>query len=152
MEVKNEFATAQSNANRIKTEEIIKSGISLEKPIFADGDLGKFAKKILREDGFYDVVLHGTPEYVEFFSTKIDSKTLAKIIKGRKDYNGEAIRLISCSTGNTLDTANCFAQRLSNELRVTVKAPTHTVYVFDNGKMNVGKSNQGEFKVFYPRK
>lgn len=152
MEENNEFAAAQSNANKIKTKEIIEKGISLEKPIFTGGDLGKFAEKILREDGFYDVVLHGTPEYAEFFGVKIDSKTLAEIIKGRKDYNGEKIRLISCSTGDTSDTANCFAQRLANELGVIVKAPTHTVYVFCDGKINVGKTNQGEFKVFYPRK
>ncbi len=148
----NKFTAAQSVINRIKTQEIINDGISMKKPIFADGDLGKFAQNIEREDGFYDVVLHGTPEYVEFFGTKIDSKTLAKIIKGRKDYKGEAIRLISCSTGEITYTADCFAQRLSNELGVTVKAPTHTVYVFCDGKLIVGKNNKGEFMPFYPRK
>lgn len=149
--------SAQSILNKQKTENIIKRGIAEEKAIFDDGILGQRAKYFKPESGFYDVTIHGTPELVEFFGEKIDSHTLAQIIKQRSDYHGEPIRLLSCSTGAQTDK-DCFAQRLANELNVDVKAPTNTLWAFPakNGvsKITIGSkenSNDGKFETFRPK-
>lgn len=150
---------AQSITNRIKTKKIIEIGKSLDKPIFAEGNLGKYAKHIQQETGFYDVVAHGNPETIEFFGTKIDSHTLSRIIKGRKDYDGGAIRLLSCESGSYVPNGKCFAERLANELGVPVKAPTKTLWVFAPDKNGVSKlsvgttaaSGDGDFVIYEPK-
>ena len=137
--------------------DIIKRGCSEEYPIFAtDTPTNKFAsyvKNIPPIDDFYDVALHGSPTYAEFFGEPIDAYTLSNIIRNRSDYQiGTNIRLLSCSTGNTTYTGNCFAQILANELGVKVKAPTDIIYVRPNGSYYIGDDAQGIFKMFYPRK
>ena len=90
---------------------------------------------------------------MDFFGENIDAYTLANIIRNRKDYEkGKKIRLISCSIENTNNTRNCFAQLLTNELGVQVEAPTKKIYVFENGEFTIGRANDGEMKLFYPRK
>lgn len=145
---------------RKKRLEIINRGVSEEKPIFTiDTDTNKFAsyvKNIPKTKDFYDVALHGTPTSAEFFGEKIDAYTLSSIIRNRKDYNpGTKVRLLSCSTGNTDETGDCFAQILANELGVQVEAPTKTLWVSSDGSFTVGStpiSKDGLMKIFYPRK
>lgn len=146
-------ASGQSRANQIKTKNIIQRGIAEERPIFADGAFGKNIAKVKPEAGFYDVALHGTPIITNFFGTAIDSHTLAEIIKNRKDYTGEPIRLLSCNTGNSTSNANCFAQRLANELKVEVKAPNNIIWAYSDGRISIGKTHtdkSGEFILFKP--
>lgn len=137
--------------------EIIKRGIEEKSPIFsydtAENTFPSRSKKIPKEEGFYDVVTHGADTFVDFFDEPIDAYTLANIIRNRKDYvKGTKIRLISCSTGNTENTGNCFAQLLANELGVTVKAPTDKIYVELDGTYYIGKYRDGYMKLFYSRK
>ena len=148
--------SAQSVLNKQKTENIIKRGISEERAIFDDGILGQRARYFKPESGFYDVTMHGTPETALFFGEKIDSHTLAQIIKQRSDYNGEPIRLLSCKTGAQTER-ECFAQRLANELNVDVKAPNNTLWAFPviNGesKITIGSTkydDSGELVTFHP--
>lgn len=153
--------TNGSNSSIIKTREqtkaIIAKAQAQSRPIFAVDDevRGAFAtnvSRVLPKEGFYDVALHGTPKNVEFFGEPIDAKTLAKIIRNRKDYSkGSKVRLLSCSTGKITDTANCFAQQLANALRVEIEAPTDDIFVYPNGDFIIGKRNNGEMKIFYPR-
>lgn len=153
--------TNGSNSSIIKTREqtkaIIAKAQAQSRPIFAVDDevRGAFAKnvsRVLPKEGFYDVALHGTPKNVEFFGEPIDAKTLAKIIRNRKDYSkGSKVRLLSCSTGKITDTANCFAQQLANALGVEIEAPTDDIFVYPNGDFIIGKKNNGEMKLFYPR-
>lgn len=166
--IKNNLTSFQNNGNikerpyeikksREKRLEIISRGIAEKYPVFSyDTEKNKFpsySRNIPKEKGFYDVATHGADTFVDFFGENIDAYTLANIIRNRKDYlKGTNIRLLSCSTGNTENTGNCFAQLLANELGVCVKAPTKTIYVFINGKFTVGKRNDGEMKLFYPRK
>lgn len=153
--------TNGSNSSIIKTREqtkaIIAKAQAQSRPIFAVDDevRGAFAtnvSRVLPKEGFYDVALHGTPKNVEFFGEPIDAKTLAKIIRNRKDYSkGSKVRLLSCSTGKITDTANCFAQQLANALEVEIEAPTDDIFVYPNGDFIIGKRNNGEMKIFYPR-
>ena len=153
--------TNGSNSSIIKTREqtkaIIAKAQAQSRPIFAVDDevRGAFAtnvSRVLPKEGFYDVALHGTPKNVEFFGEPIDAKTLAKIIRNRKDYSkGSKVRLLSCSTGKITDTANCFAQQLANVLGVEIEAPTDDIFVYPNGDFIIGKKNNGEMKIFYPR-
>ena len=106
-----------------------------------------------KKEGFYDVALHGSPTSVEFFGEKIDGYTLANIIRNRKDYGkGIKIRLLSCNVGNTDNTGECVAQIVASELGVIVEAPTKTLYVNPDGTFRVGRWNDGEMKLFYPRR
>lgn len=107
---------------------IIEDGIRRERPIFADGDLGKYAPYITPEEGYYDVILHGTPNYFDYFGETIDADTLCAIIAQREDYEkGTPIRLISCDTGKTDDGVAAYIAR---KLKVRVKAPTTTAIVY----------------------
>jgi len=143
--------------SRKKRLELVNRGVSEEKPIFAvDTDTNKFAsyvKNVLPKEGFYDVALHGTPTSAEFFGEQIDAYTLASIIRNRKDYTPRTkIRLLSCSTGNTDNTGDCFAQILANELGVEVEAPTKDIFVYPDGSFDIGEKNDGEMKAFHSRK
>lgn len=143
--------------SRKKRLDIVNRGISEERPIFAvDTDTNKFAsyvKNVPHKKGFYDVALHGAPTSAEFFGEDIDAYTLASIIRNRKDYtSGTKIRLLSCSTGNTDETGDCFAQILANELGVEVEAPTKDILVYQDGSFDIGEKNDGEMKIFYSRK
>lgn len=155
--------TFSANGDTIKPYEIpvtrqevkamVKHSNLLLKPIFAeDMPDNKFATNVSRvkpEIGKYDVALHGSDKSAEFFGKPIDAYTLAKIIKSRKDYTvGTPVRLLSCNTGNTDETGNCFAQLLANELHASVYAPTKKIYVNPNGSFFIGKKGNGEMKKF----
>ena len=86
----------------------------------------------------------------------MDHKTAARLIQNAEDYNGQAIRLLSCNTG-LLD--NGFAQNLANKLNVEVYAPTNYLWAASNGKYFVAGMNKlrepnlndmGTFKIFKP--
>lgn len=120
----------------------------------------------------FDVRAHGLDTMIEFFRQDfpdgdprafIDAYTLATILRGRSDFQaflaacaeaGEKpkIRLLACSTGDTTNTGNCFAQLLANELGIVVYAPTMTLYAENNGSFYIGKRKQGKLKDFIPRK
>lgn len=150
--------SAQSVLNQKKTEDIIKRAAAQEKPIFDDGLLGKRARFFKPDKGYFDITLHGEEKLAYFYGDKIDSNTLARIIKQRKDYHGEPVRLLSCNTGNTDENGDCFAQRLANELKVPVKAPNNFLWAHRivNGvsEITIGSTSynsDGEFIIFEPK-
>ena len=156
--------------------EVIQKGIAAEKPIFSydrdDNHFPTYAQNIPKEPHTFDVMSHGSPESMEFFRQDypdgdirghVDAFTLSEILKGREDYQqfideckqkGEdpIVRLLSCNTGDTTNTGNCFAQLLANELKILIKAPTDTLYTESNGEYRVGKNDDGIIKPFWPRK
>lgn len=141
------------SVTRQEVKDMVKRSDSLLKPIFAeDTPNNKFATNVSMvkpENGKYDIALHGSDKSAEFFGKPIDAYTLAKIIKSRKDYKvGTPVRLLSCDTGNTGETGNCFAQLLANELHTTVYAPTKKIYVNPDGTFLVGIKDDGEMKDF----
>ena len=154
---------------------MINKGIVAKEPIFSyDTKNNKFptlAKRIPREPYTFDIILHGNAEFIEFFMqdysnndlrTRIDAYTLSIILKKRKDYKNfikecskdgksPCIRLLSCSTGNIEDSANCFAQQLANEMNVRVKAPDSILYVLPDGRYSIGETEKQYFEIFYSR-
>jgi len=127
---------------------IVKLGINMfdtSDPIYVD------AFSIEEEPGFEDVFLHGSSTHVQITRNgkpvNLTPKEFADELKSR-GYNGGNIRLASCSTGKG---ENSFAQQLSNELGVKVKAPDDEVYLIaDEGIMFVGSqfSNTGKWRAF----
>lgn len=106
---------------------IIEKGIALDRPIFDDGALGRYARFIAPHKDYYDVVCHGAPDHVLFMGVLIDPDTLCAIIAQRKDYiKGKRIRLISCNTGKGVD---CVAQYMAKKLHTEVLAPNKIVHV-----------------------
>lgn len=113
--------------DREHRKEIIARGIAAEKPVFDNGSLAKYYQYVEKEDDYYDVVMHGNSEAVSFFGTLIDYQTLGAIIMGRSDYKkGTPIRLFSCSTGKG---EHPFAEYLSKQLNVEVKAPNQDIHI-----------------------
>ncbi len=117
-------------------------------------------------DGYFDIIAHGSPYKIKFnYKGKdylLKAKQLAKMLQHMKIYNGQPIRLLSCSTG--MDPFG-FAQNLANKLGVPVKAPNNILWnysdksgVFDiaprkiNNPKSPDLSKRGEFIIFYPKK
>lgn len=116
-------------------------------------------------NGYYDIIAHGNEFNIMVQhngkTITIDHRVAAKLFKRDKKYSGQAIRLLSCSTGK-VNTG--FAQNLANKLNVPVQAPTDILWVRPNGRYYVtgGKyingrlvedySLPGTFKTFYPQK
>ena len=126
----------------------LKSGFSC----FPKGDLlNQFIKKVKSKDGYYDVGMHGTPTAMCFGTDAPNTspRLLANVIRHRKDYNGENIRLLSCSTGKIVDGNYCFAEELSNALGVCVEAPSDVLYIRSNGTFSV-EQETGKMITYKP--
>lgn len=146
------LASNAHSRNR-ELEETIKRCINQEKPVFAD-DLAKYFNNIPPEKGKYIMALHGSAESGYIYGYKIDARTLANIVKSRKDYNGkDEIVLISCNTGSE-DVKKCFAQELADAMGVRIHAPTHYGAISPWGSYyssdKRGKRS-GKFKHFDPK-
>ena len=139
---------AQKRVDKSGGGGIMKLSINLfdkSDPIYYD------AFSIEEEPGFKDVFLHGSPSSVQIIKngkpTNLTASEFASVLK-ENGYNGGDIRLASCSTGQG---DNSFAQQLSKELGVTVKAPDADVYFIPNdGALFVGSpyGNTGEWRTF----
>jgi RHS repeat-associated protein len=110
---------------------------------------------IPEEEGYYDVVVHGSPESIGYKINgvwhRLTPEMLANHVMNRSDYQGQAVRLISCSTGAL---PNGFAQKLANKMGVTVKAPGDTVWSNAAGKLLVGPdptTPSGDWRKFKPQ-
>ncbi|MDO5564109.1 MAG: DUF4417 domain-containing protein [Eubacteriales bacterium] len=126
-----------------------------------------YSKNITEEKGYYDIVIHGKVDSCLFYHPDKDTnkregnlkgwadishRTISKYLKSKKDYKGEAIRLISYSTGKI---NNGVAQNLANKLNVTVKAPNDIIWIKPSGKIVIGKnsfSNTGHWRIYKPVK
>lgn len=131
-------------------------------------NFSKFIKnrKDIDSNEFYDIIAHGSPISIQVNHNgkdiTINHRIAAKLLKANKKYNGQGIRLLSCSTGKI---ENGFAQNLANKLKVPVMAPTDILWAKPNGSyyvasgitingiMTVNKTKKrGRFKTFYPKK
>ena len=144
---------SNAHSRDVELEKTIQKCISQEKPVFAD-DLAKYFLNIPPEKGKYILALHGNANEAFIYDRKINAKTLANIIKSRKDYNREdEIVLISCNTGNETASKKCFAQQLANEMNKTVHAPTKYGAISIFGTYYSSDKycrKSGEFKPFEP--
>lgn len=120
---------------------------------FPDGDvLTEYVQKVKPLKTYFDVAMHGTPTMVGFGSDtgNMSAHTLASIIRHSEGYNGQKIRLLSCSTGRIVDGEYCFAEELANALGVEVKAPNDLLYITKGGKLYVGDEGEGRFVTYKP--
>jgi filamentous hemagglutinin len=85
--------------------------------------------------GKFDIIAHGTASSIEIehngTKMQVNSRTAARLIKQLPEYKGQAIRLLSCSTGTS---SAGFAQNLANKLGVTVYAPSEKLWAWGDGK------------------
>lgn len=113
----------------------------------------KFAKPLC---GTYDVIGHSfIRSGVELEGQAIlGARQLARMILAQPDYTrGQAVRLISCHTGN--GGSRSFAQALSNRLNATVYAPDDLVFAHPGGRLTIGPKSDietGSWQSFVPKR
>lgn len=120
---------------------------------FPDDDvLSGYVQKVTPLKTYFDVAMHGSPTAVGFGTTEtnMSPRMLASVIRHSDGWNGQKIRLLSCSTGKQLGDDYCFAEELANALGVEVKAPNATLFILPNGKMKVGPHGEGRMIPFTP--
>jgi len=134
------IAEAKDIPNAAVRAQVMRDAINREVPVYA-ADLRAVFNKIVPEADYYDVCIHGAPNFVEYEHTyKLDAETMSWIISGRRDYKGDDIRLLSCSTGIKDKDGSCFAQELANKLKVKVKAPIDKLNIDPiHGTLTVGR-------------
>ena len=149
------IAMAKKLPDAKERSRVINEAINTKEPIYAN-DLRIAYKNVKPKEGCKDIVLHGAPFYTEYEHKYIlDTETLSYIISGRKDWQGQNIRLLSCSTGKADKYGNCVAQELANLLGVNVYAPIKDLNIHKDGTLSVGKTKIPEsegFKWYYPKK
>ena len=120
---------------------------------FPDGDpLNENIKHVIPVDHCFDVGMHGTPTGVCFGTEKVNmsARLLANLIRHSEGYHGQKIRLLSCSTGETVHGGVCFVEELANALGVEVVAPNDILYISRNGLFQIGESGEGKFITYAP--
>ncbi len=120
---------------------------------FPDGDvLSRYVEKVKPLKTYFDVAMHGTPDAVGFGSleTNMSARLLASVIRHSEGWNGQKIRLLSCSTGKQNGDDYCFAEELANALGVEVRAPNDVLFVTPNGNIYVGTHRTGKMVPFRP--
>lgn len=120
---------------------------------FPDDDvLSGYIQKVTPLKTYFDVAMHGSPTAVGFGTseTNMSPRMLASIIRHSDGWNGQKIRLLSCSTGKSLGDDYCFAEELANALGVEVKAPNDTLFISAAGNMYVGEDKDGRMVSYFP--
>ena len=82
--------------------------------------------------------------------TNMSPRLLASIIRHSEGWNGQKIRLLSCSTGKPNGDDYCFAEELANALGVTVKAPNDVLFINENGSFYIGAHRDGKMVNYTP--
>ena len=144
-------ADARDNLQSI----VKRSTIKLENGFacFPENDpLIRYVQNVKPLKTYFDVAMHGSPSAVAFgtAATNMSPRLLASIIRHSDGWNGQKIRLLSCSTGKQEGENYCFAEELANSLGVEVKAPNDTLYIYKSGRMHVGNQGAGKFVSFMP--
>lgn len=97
--------------------------------------------------GTFSVGGHGNQnEMVGPNGVPLSPQQVAQMIRNSPGYTGQPVQLNSCSTGGS---PNGFAQQLSNNLGVSVTAPSDILGIYTTGETTVYGS--GQWNVFQPR-
>lgn len=144
-------ADARDNLQSI----VRRSTIKLENGFacFPENDpLSRYVQNVKPLKTYFDVAMHGSPTAVGFGTTEanMSPRLLASIIRHSDGWNGQKIRLLSCSTGQQEGDDYCFAEELANALGVEVKAPNDVLYISPAGKLQVGARDEGRFAKYTP--
>ena len=140
---------------RARDPETGKSTIKLENGFacFPENDpLSRYVQNVKPLKTYFDVAMHGSPTAVGFGTTEanMSPRLLASIIRHSDGWNGQKIRLLSCSTGKQEGDDYCFAEELANALGVEVKAPNDILFIRPNGRMTIGFLGEGKMIPFFP--
>ena len=144
-------ADARDDLNKIASGGIIR----LENGFAAfpkDDQLAVNIKAVKPLKTFFDVAMHGSSTAVGYgtLETNMSPRLLASVIRHMGGWNGQKIRLLSCSTGKQTGDEYCFAEELANALGVTVKAPSDTLYISKHGVIYIGELRDGKFIDYHP--
>lgn len=144
-------ADARDDLNKIASGGIIR----LENGFAAfpkDDPLAVNIKAVKPLKTFFDAAMHGSSTAVGYgtLETNMSPRLLASVIRHMGGWNGQKIRLLSCSTGKQTGDEYCFAEELANALGVTVKAPSDTLYISKHGVIYIGELRDGKFIDYHP--
>jgi hypothetical protein len=146
--------TTENLADGLNTVENAETAVSFGPNLFGSDTKTRAGFDVIKPKlGFVDVGIHGSPD--SFFVrhndewVSLDHRTLATYIK-KNGWNGEPIRLISCSTGCL---PGGIAKNLANKLGTIVMAPDDTLWSLLNGELTIGPkswSRTGNWRIFVP--
>ena len=144
-------ADARDNLNSIVKRRTMKleNGFAC----FPDGDpLNENVKRVKPLKTYFDVAMHGSQTVVGFGTKELNMspRLLAAVIRHSKGWNGQKVRLLSCSTGARMENDYCFAEELANALGVEVKAPDDVLFISGAGVLKVGTHGEGNILPFTP--
>jgi len=144
-------ADARDNLNSIVKRRTIKleNGFAC----FPDSDpLNENVKMVKPLKTYFDVAMHGSQTAVGFGTKELNMspRLLAAVIRHSKGWNGQKVRLLSCSTGARMENDYCFAEELANALGVEVKAPDDVLFISGAGVLKVGTHGEGNILTFTP--
>lgn len=144
-------ADARDNLNSIVKRRTMKleNGFAC----FPDGDpLNENVKMVKPLKTYFDVAMHGSQTAVGFGTKELNMspRLLAAVIRHSKGWNGQKVRLLSCSTGARMENDYCFAEELANALGVEVKAPDDVLFISGAGVLKVGTHGEGNILPFTP--
>lgn len=144
-------ADARDNLNSIVKRRTMKleNGFAC----FPDGDpLNENVKRVKPLKTYFDVSMHGSQTAVGFGTKELNMspRLLAAVIRHSKGWNGQKVRLLSCSTGARMENDYCFAEELANALGVEVKAPDDVLFISGAGVLKVGTHGEGNILPFTP--
>lgn len=144
-------ADARDNLNSIVKRRTMKleNGFAC----FPDGDpLNENVKRVKPLKTYFDVAMHGSQTAVGFGTKELNMspRLLASVIRHSKGWNGQKVRLLSCSTGARMENDYCFAEELANALGVEVKAPDDVLFISSAGVLKVGTHGEGNILPFSP--
>ena len=142
-------ADARDNLNSIVKRRTMKleNGFAC----FPDGDpLNENVKRVKPLKTYFDVAMHGSQTAVGFGTKELNMspRLLAAVIRHSKGWNGQKVRLLSCSTGARMENDYCFAEELANALGVEVKAPDDVLFISGAGVLKVGTHGEGNILPF----
>ncbi len=98
----------------------------------SDDRMWKAASTVESAPGRYTADLHGNPTAFRVGSHDLDARQLSALIRKDENWQGRPIRLMSCETGRGEDP---IAQKLADQLGVTVTAPTELAFSDKHGNV-----------------
>lgn len=150
-----EIAETEAGNNRINMLEYEYNGDSLKLRInmFDKSDpLYYEAFSIDEESQYEDICGHGNPKQFEAWingkKVVMNAHDFAQYLKESGNFTGQNLRFVSCAVGQGNDS---FAQQLSKELEITVKAPDDDAYYNPkDGVITIGSpfTNTGKWRIF----
>lgn len=150
-----EMAEVKTGNNKIDMVKYKNSGdpLKLRINMFNKSDpLYYEAFSIDEELPYEDVCGHGNPKQFETWiggkKVVMNAHDFAQYLKESGNFKGQDLRFVSCAVGQG---NNSFAQQLSKELGITVKAPDDNAYYNPkDGVITIGSpfTNTGKWRIF----